>query len=42
LIAALAFDAQGRHLVSAVSDKTVDVWDLELLREEYARLGLAW
>jgi serine/threonine protein kinase/WD40 repeat protein len=38
----LAFDTTGRHLASAGSDKIVAVWDLELLRNELGRIGLAW
>jgi WD40 repeat protein len=41
-VAGLTFDAQGHHLAAAVSDKTVDVWNLERLREELGRLGLGW
>ena len=41
IVTALAFDAPGRHLASA-GDKTVDVWNLDRIREEFARLGLAW
>jgi eukaryotic-like serine/threonine-protein kinase len=41
IVTALTFDAQGRHLASA-GDKTVDVWNLDRIREEFTRLGLAW
>ena len=41
-VSSLAFDAQGHHLASAVSDKTVDIWDLEHLVEAFGKLGLAW
>jgi WD40 repeat protein len=41
VVAALAYDPAGRHLASAGSDKTVDVWNLDRLRDEFRQLGLA-
>jgi WD40 repeat protein len=41
-VASLAYDAKGRFLASAGSDKTVDIWDLERILEESGKLGLAW
>ena len=41
-VGALAFDAEGRRLTSAGSDKNVNVWDLERVREDLGRLGLDW
>jgi len=39
---ALAYDPKGSHLVSAGFDRTVEVWDLGVVREELERLGLGW
>jgi serine/threonine protein kinase/WD40 repeat protein len=41
VIFTLAFDAQSRRLASAGSDPLVEVWDLELLKRELNRLGVA-
>jgi WD40 repeat protein len=41
-VTALAYDASGRHLACAGSDRTVDVWDITRVREEFTRLGLGW
>jgi WD40 repeat protein len=52
-VTALAFDARARRLAlsfdtfspglaTAGGDRTVDVWNLERLREELARLSLTW
>ena len=42
LVTNLAFDAQGQRLASATDrDPLVEVWDLELIQQELARLGLA-
>ena len=38
----LAFDASGRWLAIAGADSDVGLWDLGLVREELAALGLAW
>ena len=38
----LAFDTRGQHLASGGTDRTVAVWDLAVIREELARLGLGW
>ncbi len=38
----LAFDATGRWLAMAGADSDVGLWDLELVRDELAPLGLAW
>jgi WD40 repeat protein len=38
----LAFDATGRWLAIAGADSDVGLWDLELVRDELARVGLAW
>ena len=40
IIFSLAFDAQNRRLASAGNDPLVEVWDVELLQRELARLGL--
>jgi WD40 repeat protein len=40
MVAALAYDASGRHLASGGQDRTVRVWDLGQLRDEFARLRL--
>jgi WD40 repeat protein len=37
----LVFDATGTRLASAGPDPLVEVWDLDLIRRELARLGLA-
>jgi serine/threonine protein kinase/WD40 repeat protein len=37
----LVFDRQNRRLASAGNDPLVEVWDLELLKRELTRLGLA-
>ena len=41
-VAALAFDAQGHHLATASTDRTVDVWDLARVHDALKRLGLGW
>jgi WD40 repeat protein len=42
LIAGLAFDPQGHCLASAAGfEALVEIWDLDLLKRELARLGLA-
>ncbi len=42
LVTNLAFDAQGQRLASATDrDPLVEVWDLELIQQELARMGLA-
>ncbi len=42
LVTNLAFDPQGQRLASATgTDPLVEVWDLELIQQELARLGLA-
>jgi WD40 repeat protein len=38
----LAFDATGRWLAIAGADSDVGLWDLELVHDELAALGLAW
>ena len=38
----LAFDASGRWLAFASSDSDVDLWDLNLVHDELAAVGLAW
>jgi WD40 repeat protein len=38
----LAFDASGRWLAIAGADADVGLWDLGLLRDELAAVGLAW
>ncbi|MGO9917396.1 MAG: protein kinase domain-containing protein [Isosphaeraceae bacterium] len=38
----LAFDATGRWLAIAGADSDVGLWDLGLVRDELAALGLAW
>ncbi|QEH34977.1 Serine/threonine-protein kinase pkn5 [Aquisphaera giovannonii] len=38
----LAFDATGRWLAIAGADSDVGLWDLVLVRDELAPLGLAW
>jgi WD40 repeat protein len=38
----LAYDAGARRLASGSQDKTVVVWDLKLVRDELAKLGLDW
>jgi WD40 repeat protein len=38
----VAFDASGRWLAIAGADSDVGLWDLDLVRLELARLGLAW
>jgi WD40 repeat protein len=38
----LAFDVSGRWLAFASSDSDVDLWDLNLVHDELASLGLAW
>jgi serine/threonine protein kinase/WD40 repeat protein len=38
----LVFDPQGRHLASAGIDRTIEVWDLNAIRDELGPLGLAW
>jgi WD40 repeat protein/serine/threonine protein kinase len=38
----LAFDASGRWLASAGADSDIDCWDLEMVHDELAALGLAW
>ena len=42
LVTALAFDPKGQYLASAGADRTADVWNLDRLREEFGKLGLAW
>jgi WD40 repeat protein len=39
---ALVYDPRGQHLASAGFDRTVEVWDLNVIREELGRLGLGW
>ena len=42
IVTNLAFDAQGQRLASATGiDPLVEVWDLELIQQELARLELA-
>ena len=42
MITILAFDAHGRRLASAAGfDPLVEVWDLDLIRHELTRLGIA-
>ena len=38
----LAFDASGRWLAFAGADSDVDLWDLRMVRDELAAVGLAW
>ena len=38
----LAFDASGRWLAFAGADSDVNVWDLAMVHDELAALGLAW
>ena len=41
-VISLAYDASGRHLASGGDDKTVRVWDVDLIRKKLADLGLGW
>lgn len=41
IITSLAFDPSGEKLASA-ADRTVTVWNLSRIREEFVRLGLEW
>jgi len=41
-VTALKFDPKGRYLASAGSDRVVDVWDLDRLQQELAKIALAW
>lgn len=41
-VASLAYDPKGRYLASIGSDKVVQVWDLQRVREELDRHGLGW
>jgi WD40 repeat protein len=38
----LSFDASGRWLAFAGSDSDLCLWDMEMVREELADVGLAW
>jgi hypothetical protein len=38
----LAFDASGRWLAYVGADSDVDLWDLKMVHDELAALGLAW
>ncbi|MBV8232135.1 MAG: hypothetical protein JO329_19305, partial [Planctomycetaceae bacterium] len=42
LVTALAFAPEGRYLATGGTDNLVNVWDLECLRRELGKLGLAW
>ncbi len=41
LVSNLAFDPRGQRLATATFDPLVEVWDLELIEQELARLGLS-
>jgi serine/threonine protein kinase len=41
-VSALAFEPEGRLLVSGARDGTIRVWNLPWIREELTRLGLNW
>jgi eukaryotic-like serine/threonine-protein kinase len=41
LVTNLAFDPRGKRLATATFDPVVEVWDLELIQQELARLGLS-
>ncbi|MHC5543993.1 WD40 repeat domain-containing protein, partial [Singulisphaera rosea] len=41
-ITALAYGPTGRYLATGGSDKMVAVWDLDRIRTELGRIGLAW
>jgi len=41
-VKSLAFDTRGRHLASGGTDRTVEIWDLDVIRDELGRLGLGW
>jgi serine/threonine protein kinase/WD40 repeat protein len=38
----LAFDPTSHYLAAGGSEKVIDVWDVERIRTELVRLGLAW
>jgi WD40 repeat protein len=42
LITALAFNPDGTQLAVAATDEVVQLWDLRLLRQQLAELGLDW
>jgi serine/threonine protein kinase/WD40 repeat protein len=42
VVSTLAFDDQGRDLASGGDDRSVVVWDLDVMNTELRRLGLDW
>ena len=42
VIADLCFGPGGAHLAAAADDGAAHLWDLRLIRQELARLGLDW
>ena len=42
MVKALAFDASGRWLAFAGADSDVNLWDMRMVHDELAAVGLAW
>jgi WD40 repeat protein len=41
-VTTLVYDAKGQRLAAGGSDKTVDIWDLDQIRNELTTIGLGW